>query len=213
VIDLLKIPTHEQASQLMDEAENRNPGPWVQHSVFAAQAAERIAAQVPELDTSTAFVLGYLYDIGRREGVTDMRHILDGYNYLTSLGFTDAARICLTHSFPLKNIAAAAGKWDCSQEEYEFIKSFLASIEFTAYDRLIQLCDALASPTGFCLIEKRVVDVAIRRGVNELAVEKWTAYLAIQKEFEQIIGESVYHLLPGVVENTFGFDPHSIQAN
>jgi hypothetical protein len=202
----LKVPTLEVATQIMNEAEKRNPGPWVKHSIFTAQAAAIIAALHPALDPSVAYILGYLHDIGRREGVTHMRHIIDGYNYLLEKGYDDAARICLTHPFSLKNIYAVSGEWDCSQEEFEYVNDFLSNTEFTAYDRLIQLCDAVASPSGFCLVEKRMVDVAIRYGVNRFMVEKWKAYFEIQKEFEQVIGESVYKLLPGVVDNTFGSD-------
>jgi hypothetical protein len=200
------VPTLEQATQIMNEAEGRNPGPWVQHSIFAAQAAELIASRHPSLDPSTAYILGYLHDIGRREGVTDLRHTIDGYFYLIKKGFDDAARICITHSFPLKSIHAGTGKWDCSQEELEFVKDFLSKVEYTEYDKLLQLCDALALPTGFCLIEKRLVDVASRYGINNYTVGNWKAFLGIQKEFEQVIEQSIYMLLPGVVNNTFGIN-------
>jgi hypothetical protein len=53
------------------------------------------------------------------------------------------------------------------------------------------------------------VDVALRRGVNKYTVEKWKTFLDLQKEFEQTIGQSIYSLLPKVIENTFGFDPNS----
>ena len=135
-----------------------------------------------------------------------MRHIIDGYVFLSKMGFNDAARICLTHSFPLADIHAVSGEWDCSQEEIEFVSDFLSKVEFTTYDRLIQLCDAVSLPSGFCLIEKRMVDVALRYGVNSLTVEKWKAHLEIQQEFEQVIGKSIYKLLPGIVNSTFGID-------
>ena len=161
-----KIPTLDESTFLLAQAENRNPGAWVQHSIYTAKAAHLIAGQLPDLDPTTAYILGILHDIGRREGVTDMRHTLDGYTCLMASGFDDAARICLTHSFPIKYIHAGSGKWDCSDEELQFIEKFLAEVEYNEYDRLIQLCDALALPSGFCLIEKRLVDVALRRGVN-----------------------------------------------
>jgi hypothetical protein len=173
--------------------------------LVVAQAAEKIAARHPALDPSTAYIFGYLHDIGRREGVTDMRHAIDGYVYLSGQGYERAARICLTHSFPIKNVYAGASQWDCSPKELEFVKDYLANIEFTEYDKLIQLCDSLALPTGYCLIEKRLVDVALRYGVNAFTVQKWKAFMEIQKGFEQVIGQSIYSLLPGVVENTFGF--------
>jgi len=85
-----------------------------------------------------------------------------------------------------------------------FLKEYLSKIEFDAYDRLIQLCDALALPSGFCLVEKRLLDVALRHGVNQYSIPRWKAYLDLQKDFEDGIGRSIYQVLPGVVEYTFG---------
>jgi hypothetical protein len=203
----MNIPSLEQAKAFVNEAQELNPGRWVQHSYFVGKAAEAIAGQHSKLDSQTAFILGYLHDIGRRAGASDMRHTLDGYYFLMEKGFDHAARICITHAFPLKHIYSVAGKWDCTEKELEFLKDTLSKIEFDEYDRLIQLCDAIALPSGYCLIEKRLMDVALRHGVNEFSVPRWKAFLEIQKEFESAIGQSVYKVLPGVVENTFGFDP------
>ena len=201
----VKLPTRKEAEAILTEASQLNPGPWVQHSINVAKAAQAIASYHPQLSPEIAFIFGYLHDIGRREGVTIMRHTLDGYNFLLNRGFEDAARICLTHCFPVAEIYHVAGKWDCSDDEFSFVKQYISSIKFTAYDRLIQLCDALALSTGFCLIEKRLVDVALRHGVNEYTLPRWKAYFDIQQEFENKIGCSIYQVLPGVIENTFGF--------
>ena len=201
----MSIPSLPVAARLMAEAEQLNPGPWVQHSLNVAKAAELIAAHLPGLEPSAAYILGYLHDIGRRQGVTGMRHVLDGYLYLRDLGFEDAARICMTHSFPVKHIRAGSAEWDCSEQEQNQVQQYLDSVEYTDYDRLLQLCDCLAQPGGFCLIEKRLVDVVLRYGVNEFTIPKWKAFTQIQRQFEQVIGRSIYTLLPGVVENTFGF--------
>jgi hypothetical protein len=203
----MKIPSLEQAEAFVKEAQELNPGPWVQHSFFVGKAAEAIAEHHSKLDPHTAFILGYLHDIGRRAGVTDMRHTLDGYDFLMEKGFDTAARICITHVFPVKQINSVAGKWDCTKQELDFLNEYLSKTEFDAYDRLIQLCDAIALPSGCCLIEKRLMDVALRRGVNEFSVPRWKAYLDIQKEFESAIGQSIYMVLPGVIRNTFGFNP------
>jgi len=202
----LTIPTLAQAEAFLSEAAALNPGPWVQHSRYVAQAAEALARHHPELDADAAHILGLLHDIGRREGVTNGRHALDGYRYLAERGFADAARICLTHSFHVQDIRYMTGEWDCTPEELAFIARTLAEIAYTPYDRLIQLCDALALPSGFCLIEKRLVDVSLRYGTNEYTVRKWRAILQIQRDFEQVLGRSIYSLLPGVVENTFGVE-------
>ena len=201
----MKIPTHEQAEAFMNDAQRKNPGAWVEHSRYVARAAEAIAAHHPALDPEAAFILGYLHDIGRCNGVSGMRHVMDGYNFLIEKGFDEAARICLTHSYPIKDARTAPAKWDGSVEDQNFVSGYLAKVEYDDYDKLIQLCDSLALPTGFCLMETRLMDVALRYGTNEFSVPRWKAYLGLQKEFEKVTGRNIYTLLPGVIENTFGF--------
>lgn len=198
-----EVPSLDTARKILEEAEKMNPGPWIKHSLYAEKAAEAIAKNCAELDSNTALVLGMLHDIGRREGVTSMRHILDGYYYASEKGYSLLAKICLTHSFDCQDIKEALGKWDCSKEEYEFVKKFIETVEYNDYDRLIQLCDALALPSGFCLIEKRMIDVALRHGVHENSINKWKKTFENKKYFEEKMGKSIYSLLDGVVQNTF----------
>lgn len=209
----VKVPTIEHAQRYLREAADLNPGPWVQHIEFVASAARAIAERHSGLDAERAYVLGLLHDVGRRTGgpgVAQVRHLLDGFVFMRDEGFEVCARVCLTHSFPapIKNVDAFASPWDCPGEERDFVQSYLNGIEYSAYDRLIQLCDALAQSNGYCLIEKRLVDVALRRGFNDFTLEKWCAFLGLRQEFDDAIGTSIYDLLPGVVENTFDFHPH-----
>lgn len=198
------LPTLEEAKLLLEEAGRLNPGPWVEHSIYAGKAAELIAENCEGLDSETALIMGMLHDIGRRFGVTSMRHILDGYNFLMEKGFYKVAKICITHSFDCKDIKTAFGKWDSTEEEYDFIKQYLENTEYDDYDRLMQLCDALGFVDGFCLLEKRMVDAAIRHGINEYTTNKWKTTMEIKEYFEKKIGKSIYSILPGVIENTFG---------
>lgn len=198
-----EVPSLEEARKILKESECLNPGPWVMHSIYVGKCAALIAEHI-ELDKDSAYVLGMLHDIGRRFGKTNMRHVIDGYEFLTELGYPAAARISMTHSFPYKYVNAIFGKWDCTYDEHEFAANYINNIEYNDYDRLIQLCDALALPEGYCLLEKRMMDVALRHGVNEYTVEKWKATFNIQRYFEEKIGKSIYSVLPGVVENTFG---------
>lgn len=69
----MRVPSIEEAKQLLSEAETLNPGPWVNHSIFTADAAQNIASYHADLKPELAYVLGYLYDIGRRNGY----HICD----------------------------------------------------------------------------------------------------------------------------------------
>lgn len=201
----MRIPTHPVAEQLLSQAEAMNPGPWVSHSRAVAQAAYNIAAQLPEMNPENAYILGLLHDIGRAEGVFDMRHIIDVYRWMMKVGYEDCARICLTHSFQLKDARSMQQNWDGSPEDGVFIHRYIEQIIYDDYDLLIQLCDALALPEGFCLIEKRMIDVALRRGINDYTILKWKAIFQIQQGFERRLNQSIYHLLPGVVENTFGY--------
>ncbi len=63
-------------------------------------------------------------------------------------------------------------------------------------------CDSLALPTGFCLLEKRFVDVTIRYGVHPATVDRWKKIMEIKELFDRKAGCSVYSLLPGIVENS-----------
>lgn len=200
------LPTIAEAHELLRQAGEKNPGPWLDHSKVAAHASQCIAARCPGLEPERAYVLGLLHDVGRGAGgpgIPDVRHILDGYRMLEEHGYDECARICLTHSFPIKDVDAFASNWDCAPQEREFVQRYLDSAEYTAYDRLVQLCDSLALPSGTCLIEKRLVDVALRHGFNPLTRSKWQAIFSIEQEFSAALGASIYSVLPGVVDNTF----------
>ena len=200
---ILRLPTRSETEAFLTQAGDLNPGPWVAHSRHVAQAAQQIALRHPKLEPEAAYIMGCLHDIGRREGITGIRHVIDGYHFLTAQGYEDAARICLTHSFPTQDIRADFGKPDFTQEEYNFVAEYLLGIQYTVYDKLFQLCDALALPTGCCLLEKRFIDVVLRYGFNDFTLDKWRATFAIKAQFEQEIGCSIYELLPNVVETTF----------
>lgn len=182
-----------------------NPTPWASHARFVAMAAENIARATSTLDPKIAYILGAAHDIGRREGWSDAKHLIDGYRFFMARGFDDAARVCLTHSFPDRNIESYFGAWDIPDEDKAFIAQFIADTEYDEYDRLIQLCDSLALTTGFCLLEKRLVDVALRYPLVPTMLENWRIRMALREHFDRLVGGSIYLCLPGVVENTFGF--------
>ena len=87
------------------------------------------------------------------------------------------------------------GQNDCSEEETAFIASFIDSVEYDDYDPLIQLCDAISFPNGPTYIEKRLVDVVLRRGFNDLTIPKWKAFLELKKYFDEKTGMDIYKLL------------------
>ena len=194
--------TQTIAESALFEAERRNPGPWGEHSRYVALACRNIAGRCSHLDADTAYIYGLLHDIGRYAGVTSERHLLDGYRYCMERGWQKAAQICISHAFMVQEIATSIGVFDMPPEDKAFMAEFVKNAVYDDYDYLVQLCDALALPTGFCLLEKRFVDVAIRYGTHPATVERWKAVLRIKERFEAMIGCSIYDCLPGAVENS-----------
>ena len=185
------LPSVEQADEFMQVSSRLNPGPWASHSRYVAEAARLIADKHPALDAGHAYVLGLLHDIGRREGRSGMHHMISGYNFLTEKGYPAAARVCLTHSYPIRDVRGCFGVNDCSEEQYEFLRGFLAAARYDLYDELIQLCDTVAEASGFCLLEKRMIDVALRHGFAPFLTERWKVVFYIKKKSEEEMGSSI----------------------
>lgn len=184
-------------------AHKQNPGLWAEHSKTAARAAQTIASRCG-LDENTAYVLRLLHDIGRYEGVTGLRHIYAGYKLMNEKGFSHNARICLTHSFPYKDIESFNGNIDCSAEEIKQIEAALADYNYGDYDKLIQLCDSISLAEGICLLEVRLVDVARRCNIfNQGILNKWDAFFEIKALFDDKCGMNIYRLFSEkIIENS-----------
>lgn len=45
-----------------------------------------MADECEDLDSEKAFIMGFLHDIGRRYGVTQLKHTIDGYKFLSNQG-------------------------------------------------------------------------------------------------------------------------------
>lgn len=193
----------ENANRTLAWALEQNPGPWGDHSRYVAQGC-RIVAERCGLDGEQANLYGLLHDIGRYPGVTGIRHMYDGYRFCMDRGWEKAAKICLNHGYLIREDATAiVGPRDLTEEEQTTVSQLLSTMVYDDYDLLVQLFDALSLPTGFCLLEKRWIEVAMRYGTHPANVRRWKRTLEIKAMFEQRLGCSVYDLLPGVVENTF----------
>ena len=180
---------NKQTAELaFKEASESNPGAWTDHSRYVAEACKNIASHCKSLSASQAYLFGLLHDIGRYAGVSSEKHLIDGYRYCMERGWKKAAQICISHAFMIQDIDTSIGKFDVSDDDYQFMKEFVANAVYDDYDRLVQLCDALAMPTGFCLLEKRFVDVTIRYGVHPATIDRWKKILEIKELFEKQIG-------------------------
>lgn len=77
------------------------------------------------------------------------------------------------------------------------------STDDTEYYKLIKLCDYLSLASGFALIEKRLVAISLRGGINEYTLPTWKSTFENKQYFEEKIRKSIYSLLPNIRENTF----------
>ena len=184
-----RYPDRAEAEKLLAEAEQCNPGPWGNHSRTAAHCAEKIALYAG-LCPEKAYVLGLLHDIGRKFGVRHLGHVSDGYTYMMSLDYPDAARICLTHSFNGMKIDDYVGNRDTSEEETDLICTKLAETVPDDYDSLIQLCDAISGAEGVMDIVDRMSDVKRRYGMYDQ--EKWNRNLELKAFFEGRMQRDLY---------------------
>lgn len=194
------LPDAESALNALALAEKLNPGAWIQHSKNVGIAARNIAERINGLESEKAYVLGLLHDIGRRVGVVGVaRHIWEGYCYCVKNGWDEVARICMTHSFPL---AGRELSIDTQEKEIARIREYVLGCEYDDYDLLIQLCDNLATSKGFCILEKRFVDVARRHGAWPNMIDYWNAVFEIKKKFELRMNGSIYGVLPDIAQTS-----------
>ena len=109
---------------------------------------------------------------------------------MMSLGYEDAARICLTHSFNDKRLESYVGSFDTSEEETALIRRELEEAVYDDYDCLIQLCDAISGAEGVMDIIARMSDVKRRYGFYDPG--KWNRNLELKAYFEGKMGKDLY---------------------
>ncbi len=187
------LPSRAKAEEILKEAEKCNPGPWGNHSRVAAHCAKKIAENCDGLNPEKAYIVGLLHDIGRKFGVRHLGHVVDGYRYMMALGYDEAARICMSHSFHTKSMDDYIGNRDVSDEELKLILSQLEQMEYDDYDRLIQLCDSIAGSEGVLDMEERMNDVKRRYGAYPS--EKRNCNYRLKSYFEEKMGRDIYEVV------------------
>ena len=158
--------TKEKALELLKEAEEITTDlGWVNHSRCVGETAGIIAEKLG-LDKEKASVLGYMHDIGKRDGDFN-HHVMNGYNYLKNLGYDDDyCNICLTHSYLNNDYMCTAGG---IPEDIPFRTNFIKNHEYTIYEKIINLCDLMCTKKRMTL-EQRIIEIMLRRGCYENTV-------------------------------------------
>lgn len=189
--------TSEEALNMLKEAEKATTDTgWIKHSICVGNSAGKIAEALG-LDADKAKALGYIHDIGKAVGEIK-GHDINGYEYIKSLGYDDEyANICLTHSYLNNDVYCTAGG---VPSDIPFRTEFIKNHKYTIYEKIINLCDLMCTSVNVTL-EKRLIDIMIRRGVHENTIYHIKEAQKLKQEFDDMLGYNVYNLFPDVINN------------
>lgn len=189
--------TSSEALKLLEEAEKLTSDlGWIKHSKCVGETAEIIAKKL-NLDADKAKTLGYIHDIGKRTGEFK-NHVMNGYNYLKELGYDDEyCNICLTHSYLNNDYMCTAGG---IPTDIPFRTEFIKTHEYTIYEKIINLCDLMCTSV-VNTIDKRLIDILIRRGAYENTQYHVKETYKLKKYFDDLLGYNLYDLFPEIKDN------------
>ncbi len=189
--------TSEKILEILNESRRISvDDKWIEHSICVGNSAAKIAENL-KLDTEEAMTLGFAHDIGKR--FVDLKnHDINGYNYLKELGYDEEyANICLTHSYLNNDVYCTAGG---VPEDIPIRTEFIKNHEYTIYEKIINLCDLMCTNVNMTL-EKRLIDIMIRRGVHENTVYHITEAQKLKKEIDDMLGFNTYNLFNNVLDS------------
>lgn len=189
--------TSEKALEMLENARGKTEyDNWIDHSICVGNSAGKIAEEL-SLDVDKAKSLGYIHDIGKLVGGSS-GHVINGYNYIKDLGYDDEySNICLTHSYLNNDYMCTAGG---IPKDIPFRTEFIKNHEYTIYEKIINLCDLMCTSVNMTL-EKRLIDIMLRRGVHENTVYHIKEAQKLKKAFDDMLGHNVYDLFPDVLDN------------
>ena len=197
--------TSKQAFELLikdvinDEDDfKKSENKWILHCIFTGLASERIAKKL-NLDSDYAKALGFIHDIGRK--ISHPNHAVEGYKYMIENGYSEEAKICLSHSFIDNDITMTAGGGPDNKETYDYINSFLLKTPVTIYDNIVQMSDLFCLDTGFTTVENRLLDLSKRKGIYSNSLPHLNKTIELKERFENILGCSLYDLFPEIKTN------------
>lgn len=150
-----------------------------------------------DIDADRVAAMGIVHDIGKlipEKG----SHVIVGYNYLKNLGYDEEyCSVCMTHSYLNGDILCTAGG---IPDDIPVRTEYLKNHEYTIYDKIINLCDLLCTHE-IITIDKRLIDIMVRRGVYSNTVYNIVETQKLKKMFDEMLGYDVYDLYPEIKEH------------
>ncbi len=189
--------TSKQALDMLSEAEMTTPDlGWINHSKCVGETAG-IIAKALDLDEEKAKILGFIHDIGKRKG-DYTNHVMNGYKYLKELGYDDEyCNICLTHSYLNNDYMCTAGG---IPDDIPFRTNFIKNHEYSIYEKIINLCDLMCTSI-VNTVDKRLIDIILRKGVFNNTQYHITETYKLKKYFDELLGYNLYDLFPSIKNN------------
>lgn len=173
----MNYPTREEAEKIWQKGidysrEHQTKTPqidkeYIFHSRGVADFSARLAEKMG-LNKDKAYVLGLLHDYGKRidEKRSDKFHGIVGYEDFMEYGYSDVAKICLTHTFNNKNF---------HNEDFSYpshwldeCRQLLNNITYDDYDRIVQYADMFFEGMEITSLENRIAGITQRYNLNEL---------------------------------------------
>ncbi|MDD4556032.1 MAG: HD domain-containing protein [Alphaproteobacteria bacterium] len=188
----------QNATEVLDQYHENM---YIFHTKTVARMAEKIAAKTVSLNPEKAYVCGLLHDYGRKldEKILNAFHGLVGYHELNKLGYPEVAKICLTHSFPVKDFNQKIMTYP--EDWVRQIRAELIKFNYDDYDKLIQLCDKMATGYAMVSIEHRVESIYKRYNLTQEQFEaQLNEGLELKAHFDKLCGEDVYKVI-GLIED------------
>lgn len=194
--------TSQEAKKILEKARNKTQSDgWIDHSICVGNCARTIAQALNKknynLDIDKITTLGYIHDIGKMVGQFN-NHIINGYEYLKKLGYDEEYyNICLTHSYLNNDVNCTAGGLP---DDIPFRTDFIKNHNYTLYEKIINLCDLMCIKR-VCTIDKRLIDLIIRKGTYSNTQYHIKETYKLKVYFDNLLGYNLYDLFPEIKEN------------
>ena len=81
-----------------------------------------------------------------------------------------------------------------------FRVEFIKNHKYTIYEKIINLCDLMCKKVTLTL-EKRLIDLILRKGVHENTIYHIQEAQKLKKDIDNMLGFNVYKLFPDILDN------------
>ena len=197
----MKLYSKEARKLLENSRGKTDHDGWIDHSICVGDSAARIVEALNKkgynLDIDKVIALGYVHDIGKMVGPFN-EHVINGYNYMKEQGYDEEyCNICLTHSYLNNDTLCTAGG---IPDDISFRTEFIKNHKYTIEEKIINLCDLMCTSKVYT-IDKRLIDIMIRRGAYSNTQYHIKETYKLKDYFDSLLGYNLYDLFPEIKDN------------